>query len=321
MSRIDRRTFLRLAAMTAATAPAMLGAKTDTGLPTRILGRTGEQVSLLGLGGAHLSQDPNLTDAQTMRLMRTAIDAGVSFFDNAWSYSQGLSERRMGIALADGYRERVFLMTKVESRSALGAQEQLETSLRRLRTDHLDLWQFHAIQTSEHVQAVYEGGLLDVALRAREDGKIRYIGFTGHTHPQIHLQMIEGGFAWDTVQMPINPFDAHYLSFVQDVLPVAVEKGIAVIAMKTMGGTSGALPQTGLLSPAQCLHYAMSLPVSTVCSGMDSQEKLEQNLATTRGFAPLTGAEMVQLVEDSRELGRTGDHETYKARPPQQVLE
>ncbi len=313
MTPIDRRRFLRLVALTAATAAAPRAAyATTTVLPHRLLGRTGQSVSLLTLGGAHLAQDATFTDQQMIRIVRRAVDEGITFLDNAWSYTEGLCEERMGKALRDGYRDRIFLMSKVRDRTPTGARQQLEESLRRLQTDHLDLWQFHAIAEREDVKAIYNDGLLDVALEAREQGKIRFIGFSGHTHPDLHLAMIEGGFPWDTVQMPVNLFDPHYLSFVEQVLPIAVQRGIGVIAMKSLGGTPGQLPQTGVVAAAECLRYAMSLPVATVCSGMDTLQRLEENLTTTRSFRPLSGDEMLALLERTSEHGAGGAHESYK---------
>ncbi|MEE2658225.1 MAG: aldo/keto reductase [Candidatus Latescibacterota bacterium] len=313
---MNRRTFLRFAAIAATTVhPPRLSDAADSGLPRRLLGPTGRSVSLLGLGGAHLAQDRALSDAESERLVRQAVDAGIDFLDNAWSYSGGLSEQRMGKALTNGYRERVFLMTKVLARRPKQARAQLEESLRRLRTDHLDLWQFHHIESRRDVRAVYDEGLLDVALEAQKEGKLRYIGFTGHTYPALHLRMIERGFPWDTVQMPINLFDPHYLSFVEQVLPVAIEHGIGVIAMKTMGGTPGRLPQTGAVRPAECLRYAMSLPVSTVCSGMDSPQRIDENVKTAKNFVPFGGKELTALLERTRELGVSGKYEGYKKQP------
>lgn len=306
---LHRRNFIKITA--AAAAALSLGAS-PTGMPYRQLGRTGEKVSLLGLGGAHMGQGDSPTEAEAIALMRTAIDAGVNFFDNAWSYSAGLCERRMGQALADGYRDRVFLMTKVLARDVAGAAQQLEDSLQRLRTDRLDLWQFHAVQEPDDIGRIYDGGLLDLALKARQEGKIRYIGFTGHARPQLHLEMIRRGFAWDAVQMPLNVFDPHYLSFARQVLPLAVERGIGVIAMKTMGGTPGSIPATGAVTPHQCLRYAMTLPVSTVSSGMETMEKLQHNIAAARGFTPLDEAQLAALLARTKDPGSQGRHEGYK---------
>ena len=312
-----RRRFIRLAAAGAAglgLAPALAADPPERqGMPYRLLGRTGEPVSLLGLGGAHMGQREELDPAQAVAIMRAAVDAGVNFFDNAWSYTGGVCEERMGLALADGYRERVFLMTKVLARDPDGARSQLEDSLRRLRCETVDLWQFHSIQTTDDIDRVY-GDLLNVAEKAKAEGKIRRIGFTGHTHPGLHLEMIRRGFAWDAVQMPLNVFDPHYLSFAAEVLPLAVRRGIGVIAMKSMAGTPGHIPATGAATPAECLRYAMGLAVSTVSSGMDSMERLRQNVAVAKSFKPLTAAESAALLRRTAADAADGAHEGYKAR-------
>ena len=212
-------------------------------MPHRILGRTGESVSLLGLGGAHVADHGDMEEKAAIALMHAAIDEGINFFDNAWGYSNGASEIRMGKALRGGYRDRVFLMTKDASRHPKRAIAHLEESLRRLQTDVIDLWQFHSIREPDDLERIYEQGLLEAVLKAKEEGKIRYIGFTGHTLPSLHVEMIERGFAWDATQMPINVFDPHYLSFVEQVLPLAVEKNIGVIAMKTLGGYARSDPR------------------------------------------------------------------------------
>ncbi|MCY3792104.1 MAG: aldo/keto reductase, partial [Gemmatimonadetes bacterium] len=247
-------------------------------------------------------------------LMHAAIDEGINFFDNAWGYSNGASEIRMGKVLSGGYRDRVFLMTKDASRHPKRAIVHLEESLRRLQTDVIDLWQFHNIKQPDDPERIYEQGLLEAVLKAKEEGKIRYIGFTGHTLPSLHVEMIERGFTWDATQMPINVFDPHYLSFVDEVLPVAVEKNIGVIAMKTLGGRPEAILATGVATVTECLRYAMSLPVATVCSGMDSLEKLRQNADIARQFAPLAADEQLALLSRTKELGMQGTRESYKAR-------
>jgi len=310
-SAYSRRDFLKISV--AAAAGLSLGAG-PAGMPYRALGNTGERVSLLGLGGAHMGYDGDLSERDAIALMREAVDAGINFFDNAWSYSGGLSEERMGRALTDGYRQRVFLMTKEASRDPATAIERLEESLRRLRTDVIDLWQLHHIHHPDEPEQIYERGLLAAALKAREQGKIRYLGFTGHTDPALHLEMIERGFSWDTVQMPVNVLDPHYLSFVEQVLPVAVEKEIGVIAMKTLAGTPGVIPATGAATVSECLRFAMSLPVSTVCSGMDSLDKLRHNVSIAREFAPLDDEERLALLVRTAEQGRQGELQSYKAR-------
>lgn len=311
-----RRTVLKLLAATAALGPskAMTKGAAKGELPRRLLGKTGEHVSLLGLGGAHLSHYGNVAEELAVTMVRTAIDEGLTFMDNAWNYTQGLSEERMGKALADGYRDRAFVMTKEISRNPKVAIPRLEQSLRRLRTETIDLWQFHGIQSPDDPRRIYEDGLLEATLRVREQGKIRFIGFTGHFHPALHVEMIERGFAWDAMQMPINVVDPHYLSFVEEVLPVAVQKGIGVIAMKTMAGTPGTLAQRNVATAAECLRYAMSLPVSTVCSGIDSMSKLRRNIETVRQFEPLKEPEIEALLKRTASAGQDGQLEGYKSR-------
>ena len=311
----SRRTFLKLSTAAAA-GLSISAAPAHRDMPHRLLGRTGESVSLLGLGGAHLAHHGNMEEKEAIALMHAAIDEGINFFDNAWGYSNGESEMRMGKALRGGYRDRVFLMTKDASRHPKRAIAHLEESLRRLQTDAIDLWQFHNIRQPDDPQRIYEQGLLEAALKAKEQGKIRYIGFTGHTLPSLHVEMIERGFAWDATQMPINVFDPHYLSFVEHVLPAAVARNIGVIAMKTLGGSPEAILATGAATLAECLRYAMSLPVATVCSGMDSLAKLQQNADLARGFAPLADDERLALLSRTQELGMGGAHESYKARRP-----
>ncbi len=311
----SRRTFLKLSTAAAA-GLSISAAPNHRDMPHRILGRTGEAVSLLGLGGAHVADHGNMEEQAAIALMHAAIDEGINFFDNAWGYSNGASEIRMGKVLSGGYRDRVFLMTKDASRHPKRAIAHLEESLRRLQTDVIDLWQFHSIRQPDDIERIYERGLLEAVLKAKEEGKIRYIGFTGHTLPALHVEMIERGFAWDATQMPINVFDPHYLSFVEQVLPLAVKKNIGVIAMKTLGGRPEAILATGVATAAECLRYAMSLPVATVCSGMDSLEKLRQNVDIARQFAPLADDERLALLSRTEALGMQGTHESYKARQP-----
>ena len=224
------------------------------GMPYRAFGRTGDNVSILGIGGYHIGVPD---EADGVRLIRTAIDSGVSFMDNAWEYHDGESERRMGRALRDGYREKTFLMTKGCARDAKGAMSQLEDSLRHLQTDVIDLWQFHECNYDNDPDLLFAvDGAIHAAVKAKEQGKIRFIGFTGHKSPHIHLKMLAQDFDWDALQMPLNLCDAHYRSFARQVLPVALERGIAVIAMKTQGG--GAIPEKAPVTPLECLHYAMS---------------------------------------------------------------
>jgi predicted aldo/keto reductase-like oxidoreductase len=285
-------------------------AETRNGIPYRVLGRTGEKVSLLGLGGYHMGVD-SLSDEQSIRLVRTAMDEGVNFLDNAWEYTNGRSETLMGKALKDGYREKAFLMSKVVERSREGAQQQLEESLRRLDVDVIDLWQFHSLRSPEDARAVFEN-LLDIAVKAREAGKIRYIGFTGHMAPEAHLEMLKQDFEWASIQMPLSIFDYHYRSFQQQVLPKAVEQNVGVIAMKTLAGK--AVPhQEGVLSVEEMWRYSMNLPVSTVVTGLDSLEKLQDALRVFKSYRPMEAEEKAALLAKVEPHAKEGKFEYYKA--------
>jgi len=310
---LPRRDFLRYATWTAAIAalgPVPATAETVNGMPYRTFGRTGQNVSLLGVGGAHIGRD-TLTDTEAIQLMRHAVDEGVNFFDNAWDYHEGTAEKRMGMALKDGYRDKVFLMTKTINRTADGARKQLEESLRRLQVDHVDLWQIHSIKSPEDARNAYEKGVLDVAVKARKEGKIRYIGFTGHVQPEGHLAMIRHGFEWDSVQMPLNIFDHHFHSFAKQVIPRAREKKMAVIAMKTLGGRAQILGP-GHITAEEALRYSMSLPIATLVSGMDSIETLKQNLAIAKCFKPLSPDELSELLKRTAPAAQDGKFEYYK---------
>lgn len=320
--RLNRRDFLKFSAAGAGilSAAPVLATETRNGMPYRTLGNTGEQVSLLCLGGSHIGGN-NLSDNEAVRMMRHAADEGVNFFDNAHAYHGGRSEERMGLALKDGYREKVFLMTKNKGRDAASTREQLDTSLRRLDVDCIDLLQVHEVVRPEHPAQVYENGVLDVLVEARDAGKIRYIGVTGHNYPQFLNEMLERGFSWDTIQMPLNVFDAFFRSFQQETLPKAGARGLGVIAMKTMGGSPAPLPRTEAVTAEECLRYAMSLPVASVCSGMDSMEILETNIRIARAFKPLTEEERVAILTRSREFALTGTRETYKTMWHRDVVE
>jgi uncharacterized protein len=285
-----------------------------TQLPRSRLGRTGEFVSRLGLGGSHIGK-PNLSDAESIALIRRAIDGGVTFMDNCWDYNEGQSEVRMGRALRDGYRQRVFLMTKLDGRSKHAARLQLEQSLRRLQTGVIDLVQVHeVIRPTDPELCFAKDGAIHALIEAQKAGLIRYIGFTGHKHPDIHLAMLakaqEHGFEFDTVQMPLNVMDAHFESFERRVLPVLLARDIGVLGMKSMG--SGDVLESGVVSPAECLRYALSLPTSVVISGMDSIEVLDKNLALLRDFEPLTEAERDRLLAKTRQAAHAGEFEPFK---------
>jgi predicted aldo/keto reductase-like oxidoreductase len=313
---ITRREFLKLSAATAAAVSLSglpLMANPRNGIPYRVLGKTGLEVSLLTVGGHTIGID-ELSEKESIKLMRTAIDEGINFFDNAWDYHAGRSEERMGKALQDGYRDKIFLMTKHHGRKPEYAKKHLEESLRRLKTDVIDVWQFHELDEQWEVDSIYSSGVLEVALKAKEEGKIKHIGFTGHFRPSIHLQMIYRGFDWETIQFPVNVLDQHYLSFSKNVLPVAVEKNIGIIAMKTLGG--GALLENKIVTPDEALRFAMTLPVSTVCSGMDSIKILKENINTARNFKPMEEEERNQILERTIQFAMNGKYEEYKTYTP-----
>ena len=282
-------------------------------IPTRPLGSTGEQVSLLGVGGAHIGL-VSVEENVGIRIVQQAIDAGATFMDNAWEYNDGESERRMGKALAEsGYRQKAFLMTKdcAHDRKAHNAMWKLEQSLQRLQTDYLDLWQIHEVVWDDDPDWIFApGGSAESLLKAKEQGKVRYIGFTGHKSPDIHRRMLSQGFPFDTVQMPLNVLDAHYESFERATVPLCQEQGIGVIAMKPFA--AGDLFTSGAdITPAEALRYVMGLPVATVITGMDSIETLEQNLAIARDFTPLTAEERADVLARSKPFA-TGAHEMFK---------
>jgi predicted aldo/keto reductase-like oxidoreductase len=284
----------------------------DAGIPTRPLGGTGLKVSLLGLGGHHIGQIKD--DAESVRLIRRAIDMGVTFLDNAWEYHNGRSEDLMGKALADGYRNKVVLMTKHHGRDKKTAMEHLEDSLRRLQTDVIDLWQFHEVVYDKDPEMIFAvGGGIEAADQAKKQGKVRFIGFTGHRDPLLHLKMLAYGYPWDAVQMPMNVLDPHYKSFQAHVLPVLVRRNIGVIAMKTMG--SGFVLRAKVATPEEALQYVWSQPVSTIVSGMQSLQLLEANVALARGFRPMSSQEQTALLARTREVGLTGKFEPFKTAP------
>lgn len=280
----------------------------------RELGRTGQRISAIGMGGFHLGQ-PKLSDDESIRLIRAAIDGGISFMDNSWDYNEGRSEVRMGRALKDGYRQKVFLMTKLDGRTKPEAVRQLDESLRRLQTDHVDLIQHHEVIRFEDPDRIFaEGGANEAVVEARKAGKVRYIGFTGHKDPHIHLYMLEiaaqHGFHFDTVQMPLNVMDAHFRSFGKLVLPRLVEQQIGVLGMKPMG--DHAILKSGVVQPLECLHYALNLPTSVVITGIDSSQVLEQAFTAARTFHPLSQQEVAALLARTREAAAHGEYELFK---------
>ena len=314
-----RRDFLKQAAAGATAAAlaesvlAQTAPASATGLPTRVLGRTGQRVSILCIGGWHIGSLKD--DAESIRLMQAALDEGITFFDNAWDYHDGRSEELMGRALAEGgRRDKVFLMTKNCERDYEGSMQCLEDSLRRLRTDHLDLWQFHEMVYDNDPDWVFEKGGLNAAMDARKAGKVRFIGFTGHKHPAIHLKMLGKPFDWDTAQMPINVMDAHYRSFQNQVVPVCLEKKVGVIGMKGYGGSSpeGIMAKSGLTA-AEAYRYSLSQPVSAQVVGLTSIDQLKAAVAIARDFKPMTTAEQTALRDRFREMAGDGRYELFKS--------
>jgi aryl-alcohol dehydrogenase-like predicted oxidoreductase len=280
----------------------------SSGLPQRPLGKTGQKVSIIAIGGWHIGSIPQ---QEAISLMHQAIDEGINFFDNAWDYHDGDSEEVMGKALASGgRRDKVFLMTKVCDRDYQGARKQLEDSLRRLQTDHIDLWQFHEINYAEDPDWVFERGGIKAALEAREQGKIRFIGFTGHKDIRFHQAMLKKPFDWDAVQMPINIMDAHYRSFQKEVVPECNRRGIAPIGMKALAG--GHIPREVGLSGETCRRFALSQPIASLVCGITSRKELEQDLGVARGFKPMQPAELERLLAETEEEGSDGEHEPFK---------
>jgi len=280
-------------------------------VPKKTLGRTGVQLSALGLGGYHLGSAN--TDQVATEIVAKALDHGIDFFDNAWEYHDGLSEERIGRALK-GKRQSAFLMTKVctHGRDKKVAMRMLEESLRRLQTDHLDLWQIHEVIYETDPDLIFApGGAAEALLDAKKQGKVRFVGFTGHKDPEIHLKMLAHDFPFDTVQMPLNCFDATFRSFETHVLPQATRRGIAVLGMKSLGG-SGEMVRHGGVTAQQGLRYAMSLPVATTISGIDSMEVLDQNLAVATHFQPFTATELKELRGQCRQFAADGRYELFK---------
>jgi predicted aldo/keto reductase-like oxidoreductase len=266
-------------------------------------------VSAIGIGGAHAARPSAPED--TTRIIRTAIDHGITFMDNCWDYAGGEAEARMGQALRDGYRQRVFLMTKIDAHFAGAAAQQIEQSLRRLQTDVIDLLQIHEVIRFDDPEQVFaKGGTMEALLAARQAGKIRYIGFTGHKDPDIHLKMLNTGFPWDTVQMPLNCVDSGYKGFEQKVLPVLVERQIGVLGMKPLA--AGAAVREGVATAEECLRYALSLPTSVVITGCDSQPIVEQAIRVWQNFTPMTPAEMDALRARATPRNQEGALEGYK---------
>ena len=313
---VTRREFLEMgvaATLSVGAEKIVWAADAKSEVPRRTLGRTGEKVSMVGLGGYHIGSQKD--EQESIRIIRTALDNGINFLDNCWDYNGGESEVRMGKALRDGYRQRAFVMTKIDGRTRKAAAQQIEESLRRLQTDHLDLLQFHEIIRMEDPERVFAtGGGMEAVVEAQKAGKVRYIGFTGHKSPDIHLKMLETAdahqFHFDAVQMPLNVMDAHYNSFQKKVLPVLVKKEIGVLGMKPMG--AGIILRSKTVQPIECLHYAMSLPTSVVINGCDSVALVEQALEAARTFKPLSETQIVALLAKTKEAAQNGEFEGYK---------
>lgn len=283
------------------------------GMIYRTLGKTGEKVSAIGLGGHHIGRpkDPD----EGIRIIRSAIDRGITFLDNCWDYHDGESERRMGNALRDGYRQKAFLMTKFDGRTKDSTTKQINESLQRLQTDHIDLIQYHEnIRLEDPDRFFAPNGPLEALVEAKKAGKIRYIGFTGHKDPLVHLRMLDvaaaHNFHFDTCQMPLNVMDAHFRSFGQAVVPRLVQEGIGVLGMKPMG--DGNVLKSGTVSPIECLHYALSLPTSVVINGCESMERLDQAFEATRTFKPMNQAQVAALLAKTKDAAMTGKYEPFK---------
>jgi aryl-alcohol dehydrogenase-like predicted oxidoreductase len=283
-------------------------------MPYRTLGRTGERVSAIGLGGWHLSLK-HVDEALSLRIVQSAIDRGINFMDNSWDYNGGASEERMGKALQHGWRDRVFLMTKIDGRSKKEAARQLDESLKRLKTDRIDLVQHHEVIRFDDPHRIFrEGGANEALLEAREAGKVRYIGFTGHKDPEIHLHTLRvaeaHGFAFDAAQMPLNVMDAHYRSFEKLVVPELVERGVGVLGMKSMA--NGIILRSRTVTPTECLHYALNLPTSVVITGCDSMEILDQAIAAAGSFQPMSREQVDALLAKTADAARQGEFEPFK---------
>ena len=317
---VSRREFLEFAsagaiagALHAALPPDNARAEVKNGIPYRALGHTGEKVSLVGVGGYHLGKQAE--PKESIAIIRKALDEGINFLDNCWDYNGGESVIRMGQALRDGYRDKAFLMTKIDGRTKSSAASQIDESLRRLQTDHIDLLQFHEVIRDTDPDRIFAaGGALEAVIAAKRAGKIRFIGFTGHKSPEIHLKMLATAaaqhFFLDTVQMPLNLMDAHYDSFEKKVLPILVKDNVGVLGMKPMGDHF--ILDSKTATPVECLHYAMNLPTSSVITGCDSLPILDQALQAVRNFKPLTESQVAALLAKTASAAEAGKFELYK---------
>lgn len=282
----------------------------EQGVPMRPLGKTGEKVSLLALGGHHAARGE---EKASLRLIQRAVHEGITFLDNAWDYHDGGGEERMGKALDEGkLRDKVFLMTKVCGRTAKESMSNLEDSLRRLKTDHIDLWQFHEINYEKDPDRVFaQEGAIETALKAKEQGKVRYIGFTGHRNPDVHLKMLDKPYDWATVQMPLNVLDGTFRSFQKNVLPKLVERGVGAIAMKSLGGNGGVV-SNAKIPVDQALAYVLSLPISALVSGMESEKILEQNLRIVKSYKAMNAEALAALEDKYKAAAADGRYEGFK---------
>lgn len=290
-----------------------IAAQTSTGeIPRRSFGRTGVEVSAIGLGGYHMGVPKD--EKEAIRIIHEAMDAGIDFMDNAWEYNDGVSEKRLGKALQGGRRDKAFVMTKVctHGRDRKVAMQQLEQSLRRLQTDYIDLWQIHEVVYDNDPELHFaRGGVIEALDQAKKEGKVRFVGFTGHKDPTIHLKMLSYNYPFDACQLPLNCFDASFRSFEKQVLPELEKRGIAAIGMKSLGG-SGEPVKQGAIAPQLALSYAMSLPVATTVSGIDSLQVLRQNLSIARGFKPMSAEQMQALRDRYARYAADGRFELYK---------
>ncbi len=322
---MQRREFIKTATTAAGMAvstsifPSLAGAAdagTDTasGMIYRTLGSTGEKVSALGLGGYHIGKS-DLSEDDSIRLIRAALDRGMNFLDNCWDYNGGVSEIRMGKALRDGYRQKAFLMTKIDGRTKESAAQQIDESLSRLQTDHVDLMQFHEVIRLEDPDRIFAaGGAMEAMLAAKQAGKVRYIGFTGHKDPYVHLRMLETAkahnFHFDAVQMPLNVMDAHFRSFREQVVPVLVREKIGILGMKCFGDHF--ILNSNTVQPIECLHYCLNLPVSVQITGIDSTQILDQAFEAAKTFRPMSQQQVAALLARTTQAAAHGEFELYK---------
>jgi predicted aldo/keto reductase-like oxidoreductase len=311
---LSRRQFLQTtvaAGVGLSALPGAWAAESKGDMPYRTLGKTGEKVSAIGLGGYHIGIPD---EAEGIKIIRGAIDNGINFMDNCWDYHNGRSEERMGKALRDGYRAKVFLMSKIDGQTKAAAARQIDESLKRLQTDHVDLMQFHEVIRADDPARIFGSGGMEAMLEAKQAGKVRYIGFTGHKDPELHLKMLlfaaSHKFHFDAVQMPLNVMDAHYRSFEKKVVPILVEQGVGVLGMKPLG--SGIILRSNTVKPIECLHYAMNLPTSTVITGIDRYALLDQALEAARTFKPLSKEAVDGLLARTAKAAANGQFEPFK---------